>query len=221
MKFALPELTCVNYEVNALFSITVKRQFLKSTNYTQMDELIKFINSIQQLDNETEEAVRNSYVEKTYKKDEYVVEAGKICDCVVFIKSGLLRRFFLHNDNDVTIWIYGKNQMATSMPSFFWRKPAYEYVQACEKTEVYSISYENDQRLLEYPLFAKYHIKLLRYYLSGVDEMNYRLKLMTAREKYLLLLNQFPEIIHKAKLKHIASFLDVSQETLSRIRASI
>jgi Mn-dependent DtxR family transcriptional regulator len=44
---------------------------------------------------------------------------------------------------------------------------------------------------------------------------------MNAKEKYLYMIKYFPEIIQKAKLKHIASFLDVSQETLSRIRASI
>jgi signal-transduction protein with cAMP-binding, CBS, and nucleotidyltransferase domain len=186
-----------------------------------MIELIQFINKFQQLDNETEEAVKKFYVEETYKKDEYIVEAGNICTKVIFIKSGLVRRFFIHNDHDVTIWIYGSNQMATCMPSFFGQKPAYEYLQACVDTVAYSVSFEGDYKLLEYPLFAKFHIKQLRFYLAGVDEVNYRFKLMTAKEKYTFMLKYFPEIIQKAKLKHIASFLDVSQETLSRIRASI
>jgi hypothetical protein len=186
-----------------------------------MIELIQFINRFQKLDKETEEAVKKYYVEGTYKKNEYIAEPGKICTNVIFIKTGLVRRFFIHNDQDVTIWIYGRNQMATSMPSFFWQKPAYEYLQACEDTEVYSISYKDEPFLLAYPLFAKFHIKQLRYYLAGVDETNYRFKLMTAKEKYMFLLTNFPEMIQKAKLKHIASFLDVNQATLSRIRASI
>ena len=186
-----------------------------------MVELVKYINRFQKLDSETELAIKNSFVEETYRKDDYIVEAGKVCTKVFFIKSGFVRRFFIHNSKDVTIWFYGSNQMSTSMPSFFEQKPAYEYLQACEDTVAYSLSYKNEQLLLEYPLFAKFHIKLLRYYLAGIDEVNYRLKLMTAKEKYMFLLTFFPEIVQKAKLKHIASFLDVSRETLSRIRASI
>ena len=128
----------------------------------------------------------------------------------------------MQEDHDVTIWIYGPNQMVTSMPSFFWQKPAYEYIQACDDTVVYSLSFQDEQTLLEeYPLFAKFHLNQLRFYLAGVDEVNYRLKIMTAKEKYNFLLTFYPEIIQKAKLKHIASFLDVSPETLSRIRATI
>jgi signal-transduction protein with cAMP-binding, CBS, and nucleotidyltransferase domain len=186
-----------------------------------MIELISFITRIQALDHETEQAIKNFHIEETYKKNEFIVEPGKICSKVVFIKSGLIRRFFMHDGTDVTIWIYCSNQMATSMPSFFWQKPAYEYLQACEDTVTYSLSYQNEQLLLEYPLYAKFQLKLLRAYLSGVDEANYRFKLMTAKEKYTFLLTYHPEIIQKAKLKHIASFLDVSQATLSRIRASI
>jgi len=187
-----------------------------------MIELIQFISKFQQLDSDTEDAVKMHFMEETYKKNEYLVETGKICSKVFFIKSGFVRRFFINDGQEVTIWFYGSNQMATSMPSFFEQKPAYEYLQACEDTIISSLSFCNEQKLLEeYPLFAKFHLKQLRYYLAGLDEINYRLKLMTAKEKYSMMHALVPEIMQKAKLKHIASFLDVSQETLSRIRASI
>jgi signal-transduction protein with cAMP-binding, CBS, and nucleotidyltransferase domain len=187
-----------------------------------MLELLNYINKFQKLDNETAQAVQNLFVEETYKKDEFIVEAGKICTRTFFIKSGFVRRFFIHNGEEVTIWFYGSDQMTTSMPSFFEQKPAYEYLEASENTVVYSVSFNDEQKLIEeYPLFTKFHIKQLRYFLAGIDEINYRFKLMTAKEKYLAMLAFAPEVMQKAKLKHIASFLDVSQETLSRIRASI
>jgi len=194
---------------------------LQLNKYLVMIELINFIKRFQELDHETEQAIIKCHKEESYKKDEFIVEEGKICSKVVFIKSGLVRRFFIQDGQDFTIWIYCKNQMATSMPSFFWQKPAYEYLQACEDTVVYSLSYENEQLLMKYPLYVKFQLQLLRVYLSGVDEANYRLRLMTAKEKYNYMLTHFPEIIQKSKLKHIASFLGVSQETLSRIRTSI
>jgi CRP-like cAMP-binding protein len=187
-----------------------------------MIELIHFINKFQQLDSETENAVKMHFIEETYEKDEYLVEKGKVCSKVFFIKSGFVRRFFIKDEQEVTIWFYVSNQMTTSMPSFFEQKPAYEYLQASEDTVVFSLSFHDEQKLLdEYSLFAKFHLKQLRYYLAGLDEVNYRLKIMTAKEKYMMILALAPEIIQKAKLKHIASFLDVSQETLSRIRALI
>jgi len=64
-------------------------------------------------------------------------------------------------------------------------------------------------------------MKILRHYLGSLNEFHHRYKLMTAVEKYDYLLKNFPEMIQRAKLKHIASLMDVSQETLSRIRASI
>ena len=186
-----------------------------------MNELISFINHFQELDSETEQAVKKYFVKEVYKKNELIIEAGKVCSKVSFIESGLVRRFYYDNGDDVTKWIYSNNQFITSLSSFFEQKPSFEFFQACEDTVVYSLSYADEQILLEYPLFSKFHIKQLRLYLSGLNEFHHSFKLMSAQEKYSYLLTLFPQIIEKAKLKYIASLIGVSQETLSRIRASI
>lgn len=186
-----------------------------------MDKLIQIINSFQELDLETEAAVRKYFVEETSKKDEFVIQANRICDKVYFIKQGAVRRFCIENGIEVTKWIYTDNQFITSMSSFFEQMPSFENFQTCEETVFYSLSYADEQHLLEYPLVAKFHIKQLRYYLSKINEFNHLFRLMTAEKKYLFLLESFPQIIMKSKLKYIASIIGVSQETLSRIRASI
>jgi CRP-like cAMP-binding protein len=187
-----------------------------------MRDLLDYINSFQKLDSETEQVVQSLFVEEKFKKDDLLVEAGKICTKVFFINTGFVRRYIINNEEETTVWFYSNKQMVTSMPSFFGQKPAFEYLEACVDTTVYSITYNNDLKLLEeYPLFNKFHIKQMRYFLATIDEINYRFKLMTAKEKYIAMLTFVPDIIQKAKLKHIASFLDISQETLSRIRASI
>ncbi|MEN2489671.1 Crp/Fnr family transcriptional regulator [Flavobacterium sp. B11] len=186
-----------------------------------MEELIQIINSFEKLDSETELAIKENFVEVTFKKDEFIIEEGKVCNNIYFIKSGAVRRFCIEDGEEVTKWIYTDNQFVTSMSSFFEQKPAFENFQTCEKTVVYSLSYSDEQTLLEYPLFTKFHIKQLRYYLSQINEFNHLFRLMTAEKKYLFLLESFPQIIKKSKLKHIASLIGVSQETLSRIRTSI
>jgi signal-transduction protein with cAMP-binding, CBS, and nucleotidyltransferase domain len=186
-----------------------------------MTELIYVISNFQELDDETEEAIRKYFVIEKFKKDAFIVEAGNICKKIYFIKSGAVRRFSLEDGEEVTKWIYTSNQFVTSLSSFFEQKPSFESFQACEETILFSLSYSDELILLEYPLFAKFHLKQLRLYLSKINEFHHLFRVMNAQEKYMYLLQSFPQIILKAKLKHIASLIGVSQETLSRIRASI
>ncbi|KFF04630.1 Crp/Fnr family transcriptional regulator [Flavobacterium reichenbachii] len=186
-----------------------------------MTELIAFINSFHELDEETEKAVKTLFREETFQKNEFIIEENQICTKLYYIKSGLVRRFFYEDGEDITKWIYTNHQFITSLTSFFEQKPSFELFQAGEETVVYSLSYADEQTLLEYPLFSKFYIKLLRLNLSKLNEFHHFYKSMNAPEKYAYLLHSFPQIIAKAKLKHVASLIGVSQETLSRIRASI
>ncbi|WP_294962252.1 Crp/Fnr family transcriptional regulator [uncultured Flavobacterium sp.] len=186
-----------------------------------MNELLAFINSFQTMDLETEKVIKNLFKEQIFKKNELIIGEGEICSKLYFIKSGLVRRFFYNDGEDLTEWIYTDHQFITSLSSFFEQKPSFELFEACEETIVYSLSYHDEQILLEYPLFSKFYMKMLRYFLSKLNEFHHLYKSMNAQDKYLYLLRSFPHIIAKAKLKHIASLIGVSQETLSRIRASI
>lgn len=186
-----------------------------------MTELLNTINSLQKLDLETEQAVKKYFVEDKFLKNEFIINEDKICTKIYFIKSGLIKRFSLQDGIEVTKWIYTDNQFVTSLSSFFEQKPSFESFQACEDTIVYSLSHRDEQLLLEYPQFSKFYIKLLRLYLSRLNEFHHFYTSMTAHEKYFYLLKSFPQIILKAKLKDIASLIGVNPETLSRIRAQI
>jgi signal-transduction protein with cAMP-binding, CBS, and nucleotidyltransferase domain len=186
-----------------------------------MRELIHVINGFQELDFETEEAIKKYFIVERFKKDEFIIEEGKVCSKIYFIKSGAVRRFSLEDGVEFTKWIYTDNQFVTSLSSFFEQKPSFESLQTCEETIVYSLLYSDELILLEYPLFSQFHIKQLRLYLSKINEFHHLFRIMNAQEKYTYLLESFPQIILKAKLKHIASLIGVSQETISRIRASI
>lgn len=186
-----------------------------------MKELIDVITSFQKLDFETEDAIKKHFIVEKFKKNDFIVQEGKICRKVYFIKSGAVRRFCLEDGIEVTKWIYTDNQFVTSLSSFFEQKPSFENFQTSEETTVYSLSYSNEAILLEYPLFSRFHIKQLQLYLSKINEFHHLFRVMSAQQKYLFLLESFPQIIVKAKLKHIASLIGVSPETLSRIRSAI
>lgn len=185
-----------------------------------MEELLKFINNIHKIDAETENAVRKYFIYETFKKNEFIVEKGRVCRKTYFILSGLVRRFYINEKGEEeTAWIYFDKQLVTDLGSFYSQQSALGYMQACEPTSVLSLSYEGEQQLLTYPHFLQFHLKLLHTILVAVIDFHQSFKLMNAQEKYAYLMANFPEMIQKSKLKHIASLLNVSQETLSRIRA--
>ncbi len=69
-----------------------------------MIELIQFIKKFQDIDRNTEEAILDSFVEEKAKKNEYILEEGKICSKISFIKCGLVRRYYVWDDKEITKW---------------------------------------------------------------------------------------------------------------------
>lgn len=186
-----------------------------------MEELLAYINNIHKIDVETEIAVRKYFVEESFKKNEFLVEKGKTCKKTYFILSGLVRRFYVdEKGEESTSWIYYDKQLVTDLGSFISQNPSLGYMQACVPTKVLSLSFEGEQKLLTYPEFLQFYLKLIRSILVAVIDFHQSFKLMNAQEKYAYLMANFPEMIQKSKLKYIATLLNVSQETLSRIRAA-
>ncbi|WP_192348302.1 Crp/Fnr family transcriptional regulator [Algoriphagus sp. Y33] len=186
-----------------------------------MKELIQFIGDFQHLDQVTTEAVKNSFQERLYKRNDYLLKEGETCSKIFFIKTGLVRRFYVIDGEEITKWIYHDNHWLTSLASYFNHKPSFECLQADQDTVVYFLSREKEQELLKFPLFLQFHFKFLRFSLAAFDEFHFVLDSMTAQKKYKYIIENFPLIIQRAKQKNIASLLNVSQETLSRIRAGI
>ena len=89
-----------------------------------MTELINYINQFQKLDSETEEAIKSQFEEEVFRKNEFLVEEGKICTKLYFIKSGLVRRFYLKDGEEMTKWLYHDNHWIAIMSSYFNQKPS-------------------------------------------------------------------------------------------------
>ena len=107
----------------------------------------------------------------------------------------------------------------SSADSFFNQSPSFYYLEILEDSILYSISHEKMDLLL-----AKYHkmekfIRLLsiEMFTKIVHKLN-AIQFQTARERYDYMISEFPDISHRVPLGHIASYLGMTQETLSRIR---
>lgn len=186
-----------------------------------MTELIQFIENFQHLDLVTSEAIQNCFQKQLFKKNEYLLKEGEICSKIYFIKTGLVRRFYLIEGEEITKWIYHDYHWLTSLTSYFNHNPSFEYLQADQDTVVYYLSAQKEQELLKFPLFLQFHFKFLRASLAAFDEFHFVLSSMTAHKKYKYIIENFPLLVQRSKQKNIASLLGISQETLSRIRAEI
>jgi CRP-like cAMP-binding protein len=155
-------------------------------------------------------------------KGSYLIKENTIATYLYFIESGMLRSYYFANNKEVTISFSFSGDFITSMASFIKQGPGYENIEALEDCELYQIHYKDLQSLLENDkdLEHIYRILLEQYYIKLEEQLIFS-KFKTAKERYLNLLKENPQIIQKASVGQIASFLDMSLETLSRIRATI
>lgn len=136
-----------------------------------------------------------------------------------FIKNGSARTFYYHDGKDITSWIYGDNALFTAWGSFYGRTPSFENIELLEDSVVQWIAHDDLQRLyVQHPKIQTFGRILAEEQVTFMDNFFKGFMFMSAKEKYDLLLSTFPDVSQRVNLGHIASFLGISQETLSRIR---
>jgi CRP-like cAMP-binding protein len=165
----------------------------------------------------------DAHKRKMFRKGEFLLEKSHISNAYFCVEQGLIRSYvYDYNGNDITTGFMGKNEIAIDVVSLFTRVPSEEYFQALTDCECYMIDLETFQGL--------YHsIKGLnewgRAWMSGsLFELKQRTIAMitdSATERYRKLEAQHPQILQQAPLKFIASYLGITDSSLSRIRKEL
>lgn len=179
-----------------------------------------FLISLVPFNPEELEDILSCFEKKKLSKNTMLIAQGDICKELYFVESGIGRSYFLKEDGkEVTQWFFGSGKFMSSVDSFFQQTPSLYYLEILEDSVVYSISKNKIDEL-----FSKYHkmehfgrqvsIEMLT---KVVNKLN-AIQFQTARERYGYMLEEFPDISHRVALGHIASYLGMTQETLSRIR---
>ncbi|MGI9550919.1 MAG: Crp/Fnr family transcriptional regulator [Aurantibacter sp.] len=154
------------------------------------------------------------------KKGEKILIHGNRANYLFFIDEGILHNYYYHNGKQISSWFYPENQFITAWSSFYAQKQSFEEIECLEDCVLYKISYKNYQKLIaDFPSFGNFARLLAEEMLAFLDEFSKGWSFLSAKEKYQLLLSYFPDIELRVKLGYIASFLGISQETLSRLRA--
>lgn len=186
-----------------------------------MELLLTYLSSKIHISDALHDRISHDFERIETHKGDILLQEDRRADYLYFIEKGVLHNFYYHEHREVTSWFYTENQFITAWSSFYTQTSSFEAIRCLEDCVLYRISYDNYQRLItEFPAFGNFARILAEEILILLDVFSKSWAFMTAKEKYDLLQQYFPEIELRVKLGLIASFLGISQETLSRIRAS-
>ncbi len=181
----------------------------------------QFIEQYTTLSNEDWLKINAFLVRLAIKKDTILLEEGKICRHLYFLESGLLRFFIVKNGNDVTKYFTDIPYCFTSIKSFEAQIPATESIETLEDTVLWAITADNVKTLFNLPAWNTFTRKLVQEVQTYTDEILEDLQTETAENRYKKMLFDNDPLLQRVPLKHIASYLGIAPQSLSRIRKSV
>ncbi|RAI90128.1 Crp/Fnr family transcriptional regulator [Algoriphagus yeomjeoni] len=187
-----------------------------------MENFSSLFSKFPTISDEAKRAFASQLEEFEVEKGYLLEREGQISKYLYFVAVGSARSYYIRDNRDITVSFTLDEEFVTAMHSFITRKPSYENIETMEKSKVFKISYDNLQAcFLKFPELERAYRMILEQYYIVLEEQQIFTKFKTARERYLELMQYRPKVIHKASVGQIASFLDMTIETLSRIRARI
>lgn len=185
-----------------------------------MEEFISYLQQISPLKEES----CNSFVSKckaiTFPKGEYLLKSGQVSEYLYFVQSGIGKVFYLKDGKEIIDWISDEGNLLTSVSSFLTQTPSLHFVKLIEDSTLIGISNTDLEGL-----FSQYHdMERLGRQLTVIalvqlqDRIN-SMQFETAKKRYENFLIRYPNCINRISLGDLASFLGMTQVTLSRIRS--
>ncbi len=160
-------------------------------------------------------------VPRKFPKGELVLKEGQICEEMYYIEKGLIRQFYIKKDKEVTEHLATEGSLFMCIESLFKEEPTRLQVETLEPTLLYALP----KRKLEQVALHNVNIQIL--YRKILEESLIfsqvhadLVRFETAQNRYLRLCKLMPQVVLRAPLVYIASYLQMTPETLSRVRAA-
>ena len=187
-----------------------------------MEKMMQFLNSVYPMTEELMADLASIVKFRTLREREYLLQEGEICRELHFIQSGYLRIFYLKDGKEVSTWFLGETETIVSVDSFYDQVPSYEFIQAIEPCELYYINYDELEATYEKHMVFNFIGRVLTIrYMRMLSRQLRSIRMLSGLERYQQLLQKDPELLRRAPLKYLASYLDMEPETLSRMRGKI
>ncbi|MEC5146090.1 Crp/Fnr family transcriptional regulator [Chitinophaga sp. 212800010-3] len=185
-----------------------------------MQRFLEYVHSLTGFSDESWQTLAPALTEMSFPKEEYLLQAGKICDALFFITSGYCRAFYNKDGQDINTAFFFERDIATNINSFATGEKSEFSIQALEPVTAIRL----DKKLLREVSAKDPQIEVLGrkclQLIAAKQEKHVALyKLMTAQERYEYLEENEPVLLQRVSLTQLSSFLGVARETLSRIRS--
>ncbi|AZA99898.1 Crp/Fnr family transcriptional regulator [Chryseobacterium joostei] len=187
------------------------------------DKLLQYIGSEHNFSQEETEAVKRYFEPVKFSRNSIIEEAGKIPGYLYYIVSGYLRLFYTdQNGNEVTTHINCPPGFFTSYSHFINETISEDYVECITDCELLRITKKDlDNLVRESQTMKDFSISVFQQSIAYNENRSRELSVLSAEERYLKLIKDYPEIIQNVPIQYIASFLGMKPESLSRIRRKI
>ncbi|PCI35438.1 MAG: Crp/Fnr family transcriptional regulator [Flavobacteriaceae bacterium] len=180
-----------------------------------------FLNSIIPFPAEQLQIIRNAFEKETLTKGHRLISEGETCKKLYYLETGLARSYYSNDKGkEITVWFFNEDNFLVGMDSFFNQRASIYATELLEDCTLYSISYEKLHDLFDqYHLMERFgRVMITKIMGSMVDRLS-AIQFQTAQERYDFMVKTYPKIVYRAPLGTIASYLGITQETLSRIRS--
>lgn len=182
----------------------------------------EIIDNISPLSTTSKEKLKEHIIEVNHPKGHVLMESEKVVPHIYFLKKGIVRAFASTKNNDITFWFGAEGDPVVSMKSYVEEKPGYESIELLEDCEFYQLETSKLKTLFNEDInIANWGRKFAERELIKTEELIISRQYKTALERYKDLLRDKPYLIQRVQLGHIASYLGITQVSLSRIRAEI
>ena len=184
-----------------------------------MDALIQHFRKFNPLSKAAESAIADISSVVTIKKNKDLQPIGPTCKTIYFIIKGVARIYYFKDGIDITERFFFENSIIARVESLFTGKPSRKAIQVLEDAEIIAINSTQLFKLYDtYPEIERLFRKIFEAaYVETVNRIE-GMQFHSAEERYNALLNEDPNVLLRVPLKYVASFLGITQVSLSRIR---
>ncbi|MEI8047912.1 MAG: Crp/Fnr family transcriptional regulator [Bacteroidota bacterium] len=190
---------------------------------TERQNLISFIKLAMPMGDNKASEIAENFEPVSLNKNDFLLREGSVCNDYFFLEKGFMRAYTFDTEgNEVTTNFYERNSIVFEVASYIKRTPSQENIQALTDCFGWKGNYTNLQSLFHTsPEFRGFVREILVNNFIGLKERTLSMINLTAEKRYEILLKSRREIIQNVSIKHIASYLGITDTSLSRIRKEI
>lgn len=182
-------------------------------------KIINYLKALYPISDEVEFFFEKHSETRHYAKGEVIFAPDSYLKHVYFVENGFTRIFYYKGTRDITHYFFGPDSFGTGIESTFYQKPSLFGFQALVPSTVTLVPFSALNQLAEMDITMNRIIqKILLDSLIHFSKRFYNMQFESAHERYQSLIEENPELFQNATLGHIASYLGISQQTLSVIR---